>query len=183
MAFKLAFVGFRHGHINSLYALAAAAADVTIAGACEEHGETRERLRQAGGVAITHSDYGRLLDEVECDAVAVGDAFGLRGQRAVEALSRGRHVIADKPPCTRLAELERMEALTRSRGLRLGCMLTMRDAGQMRKVRELLAAGAIGQVHAITFGGQHPLLLGSRPGWYFEPGMHGGTINDIGIHA
>ncbi|MFH1569510.1 MAG: gfo/Idh/MocA family oxidoreductase, partial [Gemmatimonadota bacterium] len=47
----------------------------------------------------------------------------------------------------------------------------------------LLAAGAIGQVHAITFGGQHPLLLGSRPGWYFEPGMHGGTINDIGIHA
>ena len=24
---------------------------------------------------------------------------------------------------------------------------------------------------------------GSRPGWYFEQGKHGGTITDIGIHA
>ena len=34
-----------------------------------------------------------------------------------------------------------------------------------------------------SFGGQHPLLLGTRPDWYFESGKHGGTINDIGIHA
>jgi predicted dehydrogenase len=26
-------------------------------------------------------------------------------------------------------------------------------------------------------------MLGKRPAWYFEPGKHGGTINDIGIHA
>jgi predicted dehydrogenase len=32
-------------------------------------------------------------------------------------------------------------------------------------------------------GGQHPLLPSTRAGWYFEPGMHGGTLNDIGIHA
>jgi predicted dehydrogenase len=26
-------------------------------------------------------------------------------------------------------------------------------------------------------------MYGSRPGWYFEPGKHGGTWNDIAIHA
>lgn len=26
-------------------------------------------------------------------------------------------------------------------------------------------------------------MFGTRPGWYFEPGKHGGTINDIAIHA
>ncbi len=26
-------------------------------------------------------------------------------------------------------------------------------------------------------------MLGSRPSWYFEPGQHGGTINDIAVHA
>jgi predicted dehydrogenase len=26
-------------------------------------------------------------------------------------------------------------------------------------------------------------MRGSRPGWYFEPGKHGGTINDIGVHG
>jgi predicted dehydrogenase len=49
--------------------------------------------------------------------------------------------------------------------------------------RRLIQAGEIGDVHAITIGGQHPLLWGTRPNWYFEPGKHGGTINDIAIHA
>src|SRR5699024_6132221 len=40
-----------------------------------------------------------------------------------------------------------------------------------------------GEVHAIFFSGQHPLLYGSRPNWYFEEGKHGGTINDIAIHG
>ena len=183
MSFKLAFAGFRHGHVTSLYTLARDTADIEIAGACEEHEPTRQALAAAGTVEITHSDYGRMLDEVECDAVAVGDAFGLRGDRLIKALERGRHGIVDKPLCTRLSELERIETLAAEGGLKVGCMLTMRDSGQMLKARELILDGAIGEIHAITFGGQHPLMLGSRPEWYYEPGMHGGTINDIGIHA
>ena len=62
-------------------------------------------------------------------------------------------------------------------------MLTMRDSAPMNGVRDLLRKGTVGEVHGITFGGQHPLNLASRPKWYFEPGMHGGTINDIGVHA
>src|SRR5581483_4595745 len=37
--------------------------------------------------------------------------------------------------------------------------------------------------HTIHVTAQHPLLLDKRPAWYFEPGKHGGTINDIAIHA
>jgi len=183
MSFKLAFAGFRHGHITSLYTLARDAGDIEITGACEEDEPTRQALAAAGVVEITHSEYDRMLDEVECDAVAVGDAFGLRGRRLIKALERGRHGMVDKPLCTRLSELERIETLSEKGGLKVGCMLTMRDSGQMLKVRELILDGAIGEVHAITFGGQHPLMLGSRPDWYYEPDMHGGTINDIGIHA
>jgi predicted dehydrogenase len=50
-------------------------------------------------------------------------------------------------------------------------------------MRRLLTAGRIGEVHTVNFTGQHPLLTGSRPGWYFEPDKQGGTINDIAIHA
>jgi len=183
MPLRLAFVGFGHGHILSLYELARAAADIVIAGACEEDEATRQQLDAAGKVTITHNDYARMLAEIECDAVAVGDAFGLRGTREIAALSEGKHVISDKPLCTRLKEVDQIEELSRSRGLKVGCMLTMRGEGWMRGLRSLVLEGAIGQIHAITFGGQHPLLLGSRAPWYFKPDMHGGTINDIGIHA
>ena len=50
-------------------------------------------------------------------------------------------------------------------------------------MRRLIQSGAIGEVHTINFTAQHPLLYDRRPHWYFEPGNHGGTINDIGIHA
>ena len=62
-------------------------------------------------------------------------------------------------------------------------MLTMRDSAGLRATRDLIREGTIGEVHAVWFGGQHPLMPGTRPAWYFAPGQHGGTINDIGIHA
>jgi predicted dehydrogenase len=180
---KMAFAGFRHGHILSLYNLARRSAEVEVVAACEEDARTRAELRAGGAVEITHDEIGRMLDEVPCDAVAVGDYFARRGGLAIEALARGRHVIADKPLCTRPEEAARIERLAREKGLKVGCMLDMRDAAQMIGIRDLIRAGRIGALHAISFGGQHPLCLGSRPGWYFEPGKHGGTIADIGIHA
>ena len=179
---RIAFIGFRHAHIHSLYERALDTAGVRVAGACEEHEETRREL--AGSrIEITHHEAERLLDEVECDAVAVGDVYALRGARLIAALERGRHVIADKPLCTGLEELERIRGLAVDAGLEVGCMLTMRDSAGLRAARALIRKGTIGEVHAVQFGGQHPLMPGSRPAWYFEPGQHGGTINDIGIHA
>ena len=180
---RVAFVGFRHGHITSLYDLAGRMEGVRIVGACEEHGPTRQALQDKGTVEVTHDDAARLLDEVDCDVIAVGDAFGLRGGRAIAALEAGRHVMVDKPLCTRLEELNRIRTLATDGNLQVGCMLTMRDAADTVAARQLIRAGTIGEIHAIQFGGQHPLMRDSRPDWYWEPGLHGGTINDIGIHA
>lgn len=179
---RIAFVGFRHGHITTLYDLAGRTAGVRIVGACEEHGPTRVSLGE-GVIDVTHDDAARLLDESRCDVVAVGDAFGLRGGRAIAALEAGRHVIVDKPLCTRLEELTRIRELAKDKDLQVGCMLTMRDNAGTIAARQLIRAGEIGEIHAIQFGGQHPLMRDSRPDWYWEPGLHGGTINDIAIHA
>lgn len=180
---RVAFIGFRHGHINDLYTLAGGMEDVQVVAACEAHEPTRLALRNKGVVDVTHDDAERLFDEVDCDVIAVGDAFGMRGSRAIAALNAGRHVIVDKPLCTRLDELDEIRTLAAKGGLQVGCMLTMRDGAASIAARELIRAGTIGDIHAIQFGGQHPLMYGSRADWYWEPGMHGGTINDIGIHA
>ena len=180
---KIAFVGFRHGHIFDLYALACASPALEVVAACEEHAETRAEILAKETAAITHDRIEQMLDEVDCDIVATGTYFADRGPVLIEALSRGKHVISDKPLCTGMADLDRIEALAGEKDLKVGCMLTLRDSAAFIGARNLIQAGRIGEVHAIAFGGQHPLLLGSRPGWYFEQGKHGGTITDIGIHA
>jgi predicted dehydrogenase len=180
---KIAFAGFRHGHILDLYKRAGDMDEFFVVAACEEDIETRERLVADGAVTITHDSYAKMLDEAPCDVVAVGDYFGKRGETIIAALERGKHVISDKPICTSLEELDRIEAVAAEKNLKVGCMLDLRDTGVFIRIRELVRDGVIGEVHAVNISGQHPLLLGQRAGWYFEEGKHGGTINDIGIHA
>lgn len=176
-------MGFRHGHIVGLYNLAKNRDDVEIVAACEEDEKTRDETAAAGAIQITHASYRKMLEEVPCDVVATGDYYAKRGSVLIEALNRGKHVISDKPICTSLTELEEIEKLARARKLVVGCQLDMRDTGVLRELRRLVRAGEIGEVHAISFGGQHPLMFGKRAAWYFEPGKHGGTFNDIAIHA
>ena len=183
MSLKVAFAGFRHGHIMGLYALAGKTEGVEVVAACEEDAATRDEFRATGTVQVTHDVFDEMLNEVASDVLAVGDVYAKRGSLLIRALRAGKHVISDKPVCTSLGELDEIEQLSQARGLRVGCMLDLRDSATFITVRELLGKGTIGEVHAITFGGQHPLMLGTRPGWYFEPGNHGGTINDIAIHA
>jgi len=188
---RFAFIGFRHGHIMSLYDLAQGRDDIEVVASCEEDDAARAQLQSAGKVDVTHSSYADMLDQVPCDVVAVGDYFGIavgdyfgiRGARVLEALRRGKHVVSDKPICTTLGELHQIEALAEERGLSVGCQFDMRDRGTDMEVRRLIREGAIGEVHSIVVTGQHPMLYGTRPSWYYEPGKHGGTINDIAIHA
>ncbi|MCB0111955.1 MAG: Gfo/Idh/MocA family oxidoreductase, partial [Caldilineaceae bacterium] len=154
-----------------------------IVAACEEDAGTRAALQDHAQVTITHDNFTTMLTEVACDAVAIGDYYGRRGELILQALAAGKHVIVDKPVCTSLTELDAIERELRNRNRKLGCMLDMRDRPQMIGLRAMIRSGLIGEIHAINFGGQHPLLLGKRAAWYFEPGKHGGTINDIAIHA
>ncbi len=180
---RLAFIGFRHGHVMGLYKGAVAHAGVDVVAACEEDVRAAETLQASGTVQLTHDRIDDVLENVNCDAIAIGDTFARRGEIAIRALSAGKHVIADKPICTRLDELERIAHLASAKQRSIGCLLDLRDSAVYRTMRRVIREGSIGEIHTVLFTAQHPLLLGTRPAWYFEPGQHGGTINDIAIHA
>lgn len=183
MKLRIAFMGFRHGHILDIYRKACSSPDMEVVAACEEDQESAAEILHTGKVRITHTDYREMLDDTECDAVAVGDCYGRRGAIVREALEQGKHVISDKPLCTSLDELDAIEETALGRNCKIGCMLDLRSSPVFREARAVVREGLVGEIHGVSFGGQHPLSLGSRPKWYFEPGKHGGTINDLAVHA
>jgi len=183
MKTRFAFAGFRHGHIIDLLTGVEEREDTEVVACCEEDAATREALAAKGRVKITHTDFATMLRDVECDVIAIGDYYAKRGELVIAALRAGRHVLSDKPLCTSLAEQEEIERLAAERKLVVGLQLDSRDYAAWRKLREIILSGEIGDVASVHLDGQHPLLLGTRPGWYFEEGKHGGTINDIAIHA
>jgi predicted dehydrogenase len=183
MKTRFAFIGFQHPHIWDLVARATAHPDIEVVAMCEEDAAMREKLAGDKRVNLTHTDYRDMLAKVPCDAVVVGDWFVKRGRIVIDCLKAGRHVLADKPMCTSLAEYDEIVKLATSRKLTVGLMLDMRDSGVFIKVRELVRAGEIGEIRAVALGGQHPLFTGKRAGWYHEAGKHGGTISDIAVHG
>lgn len=180
---RIAFAGFRHGHVTTLYNLAKDNPKVEIVAAYEADDAARKAAEDSLGVKFTHSDYDEMLKEENIDVVAIGDYFSIRGELVKKALNANKHVYVDKPLCTSLKELDEIEVLAREKNLKVGCMLDMRYGKHVKTVRDFILDGKLGEIHGIFFGGQHPLLYGTRPDWYFEEGKHGGTINDIAIHG
>jgi len=183
MSVRIAFMGFRQEHIDSMYRFAAAedGRGCTVVAACEEDPGVRTAL--AAKYSIAYSNYRMMLDTVPCDVVEVCDYFGKRAAVVIEALRRGKHVLCDKPICTTLEEFRQIQKLRNERGLVVSIALDLRDRGNYQRMRELVQDGAIGEVHGVSVSGQHPLLIGIRPAWYFEEGKHGGTLNDLSVHA
>ena len=179
---NIAFAGFRHDHIFGLYNSALAEAGVSVFGAFEEDDAARAAAEEKG-VAFTYPTYRALLDDAAVEIVAVGDYYGIRGRRVIEALKAGKHVICDKPLCTSLSELDEIERLVAEKGLKVCVMLDLRYLPQVEKARGIIAAGELGNILNASFTGQHCLNYGKRPHWYFEAGKHGGTINDIAVHG
>lgn len=179
---KIAFAGFRHGHIFGLYNNALKNPQLEICAVCEEEPEV-SLLKDHPEITITHTNYDQMLAEVPCDIVAIGDYYGKRGSLAIRALNAGKHVIADKPICISEAELDQIAEISTRKGLKVGCMFDLRSSRVFYTAKDEIAKGTLGEIVQIQFSAQHPLLHASRPAWYFEPGKHGGTITDIASHA
>lgn len=182
MKIKILFYGFRHSHIDRLYQKVANSSFSEIAGCVESNDEAGKSAQDRLGATFSDVSYEQWLAS-DIDAVAVGTAYGERGDAIIKALSAGKHVIADKPICTSLEQLQKIRSLAEEKHLKIACMLDLRYLPQTLQAKEILASGELGEIRNLSFNGQHCLGYGSRPTWYFEKGMHGGTVNDLAIHG
>ncbi len=180
---NIAFAGFRHSHIFGLYNTAVSNPEVNITGCFENDENAQKSASETHNIVFNYTSYQEILDDKTVDAVAIGDYYGIRGKMVISALSAGKHVICDKPICTDLKDLETIKKLAEENNLQVCCMLDLRYMPQIPEVCRIIKSGELGDVINVSFTGQHFLDYGNRPGWYFENGKHGGTINDIAIHG
>jgi len=183
MSLRMACVGFRHGHVTSVYQTAKELDYIEIVAAVEEDVEARAAFVEPMGVEITHETMDEMMGDVDFDLLSCVDYYGKRGSIVIQALEAGKHVITDKPMCTKRDELQRIRQLCRQNGLEVQIALTMRYGAAYQSMVRIVRDGGIGEFCTGIILGQHPLAYGSRPMWYFEEGKQGGTINDLFIHG
>jgi predicted dehydrogenase len=119
MKTRFAFAGFRHGHILDLLTGVEEHPDTEVVACCEEDAATRTDLAAKGRVKVTHDDFAKMLRDVECDVVAIGDYYAKRGAIALAALNAGKHILSDKRAARRRAQARRWIATRQPRLRRL----------------------------------------------------------------
>ncbi|GAB3243816.1 Gfo/Idh/MocA family protein [Kineosporia babensis] len=136
---------------------------------------------QANGISTHHGSYPELVADPAVQAVYVATPHPFHAEHALLAIAAGKHVLVEKPFTMNAVEARTVVEAARQAGV--FCMEAMwtRFLPHMARLRELLAAEAIGEV----------LAMGVDQGMRFQPdpqhrlfdfGLGGGALLDLGIY-
>jgi len=167
---RVAFVGFRHGHVAAIWRAAKRLDYVDIVACVEEDEAAREAFVKELGVDLTHETFEQVLSDTEFDVLVTVDYYARRAEHAIKALQAGKHVFSDKPLCTSIEGLKTIAVLARQAGLQVGIDLTMRYHQPFPTLARIVRDGGIGELSSCMVIGLHDLAYGTRPMWYFEEG-------------
>jgi len=130
--------------------------------------------------AVLVGGYDALLDQ-GLDGVVIATPSALHAEQSIRALDRGAAVFCQKPLGRTAAEAAAVVAAARQADRLLGVDFSYRFTTGMRRIREAVAAGELGQLFAIdlTF---HNAYGPDKP-WFYDPAQSGGgCVMDLGVH-
>jgi len=110
--------------------------------------------------ALVTDDYRRVLDRKDVDTVAVCTPDFLHREHAVAALEAGKHLYCEKPLAITVEDCDAILRAWQGAGTRMMVGFNMRYAFFVVKMKELVDAGAIGEIktawtrHFVGWGGR-----------------------------
>jgi predicted dehydrogenase len=133
------------------------------------------------GIRTAHGSYGALLADPDVDAVYIPLPNHLHAEWTIAAARAGKHVLCEKPLALTPADAERMIEACEAAGVRLMEAFMYRHHPSWVAVRELVAAGRIGELVAIqswfSFFNDDPSNIRN----ILDDG--GGALYDIGCYC
>jgi predicted dehydrogenase len=177
MALRVGIASFAHGHANSYAAALHSLPEAALAGVWDDQ---RQRGEQAAAHYETafHSELEALL--AECDALIIAAENANHHNLVLRAAAAGVHVLCEKPLATNAADALEMIAACKRANVTLGTAFPVRYSPAVRRLREIVRAGSLGQTLMVraTNRGTYP------GGWFGDPALAGGgALMDHIVHV
>ena len=133
------------------------------------------------GVTAAHGSYEDLVADPLVDVVYIATPHPFHHANALLALNAGKHVLVEKAFTMNAREAQDIVDLAESKGLVALEAMWTRFLPHMIRVRELIAAGAIGDVRKVV--ATHNQSLPKDPAHRLnDPALGGGALLDLGIY-
>ncbi|GAA3730994.1 Gfo/Idh/MocA family oxidoreductase [Leifsonia bigeumensis] len=143
--------------------------------------ERAERFAAAHGVPRSYGDYRQLVADPAIDIVYVSSVNSEHRALAELAIAAGKHVLIEKPIGVDAEDARAIARAARAAGVFAMEAMWSRYLPQTDLLRQLLDAGAFGDVKVVTadFGED---FGDDRSAPVFRPELGGGVLRDIGIY-
>jgi myo-inositol 2-dehydrogenase / D-chiro-inositol 1-dehydrogenase len=143
---------------------------------------SRAKAAQQHPNCQVYADYRELLARPDLDAVVVVLPSHLHFEVSRAVLESGRHLLLEKPMCLTVAHCEELIAVAQERQRVLAVGHEMRQSTLWGKVKELIAAGALGEpLYALIELWRRPYRQGAE-GWRYDIQRVGNWILEEPIH-
>lgn len=139
-------------------------------------------LARAFSEAEVTASHEHIWDDI--DAAIIATPPWLHYRIAMPLLARGIHVLCEKPLAGSAADARAMIDQAERSGAHLCVNHTRRAFPALRRVKELLDSGAVGQCTAIEHTEGARFAWPSASGWHFARGNGAkGVLSDVGVHV
>jgi predicted dehydrogenase len=123
--------------------------DVQLRWICDVDEERMRAVAARHPAARTTSRDADLLEDPTTDAIYLATPVSSHFELARRALDAGKHVLVEKPMATDLAQARELQSLAEARRRTLMVGHTFVFSPPVRKVKELIEAGQVGDIHYI----------------------------------
>ena len=145
----LGFIGAGWWATSNHMPLLAVRDDVELVGVCRLGNNELQRVKDRFGFAYATEDYLELLDNCELDGVIVASPHTLHFEHASAALSRGLHVMCEKPMTTSADHARQLVRLAGEKNARLLVPYGWHYKPFVQQAKKLLDDAAVGQIEFV----------------------------------
>ena len=181
--FTVAIIGC--GWAGARHARAFASQGVAVTWAIDLHAARAQAVAKLHAVARPSADYREALDDRDLDAVDICLPHDLHARISIEAIARGKHVLCEKPLAATLPEADAMIAAADRAGVTLMVAENEVFSPLYRRIRDLIADGAIGKPALVqmTRGCFLEESFKKERAWFLnEQAAAGGMMMSGGVH-
>jgi predicted dehydrogenase len=140
-----------------------------------------DRFAKALGIPTAHGSYEALVADPNVDIIYIATPHPQHISAAKLALNAGKHILVEKAFTLNAAEAAEIVALAQAKGLVVLEAMWTRFLPHMKRIREILKAGMIGEVRSIT--ADHRQKLPDDPKHRLNAlDLGGGALLDLGIY-
>jgi predicted dehydrogenase len=143
--------------------------------------ESADAFAAEFGIPTAHASYEALVADPDVDIVYVSTPHPFHAENARLALNAGKHVLIEKPIAMNAREAREIMDLAASKGLLALEGMWTRFLPHMARIREILEAGTLGDVHTLI--ADHSQDLSDDPTHRLNSlALGGGALLDLGIY-